>query len=94
MLKKGFPALFQLGSSRSKFATACEHEQLGHGTPCPYGSCKPFMACLTRPLKMFFNGLLDPQPGGLEGEFLLLLAPRQGMPVPLGAALDGPVEAG
>jgi len=59
MLKKGFPALFQLGSSRSEFVTAFEHPQLGHGTPCPYGSCKPFMACFTRPLKMFFNGLVD-----------------------------------
>jgi len=29
MLKKGFPALFQLGSSRSEFATASEHQQLG-----------------------------------------------------------------
>jgi len=25
MLKKGFPVLFQLASSRSEFATACEH---------------------------------------------------------------------
>jgi len=29
MLKKGFPALFQFGSSRSEFATAFEHQQLG-----------------------------------------------------------------
>jgi len=62
MLKKGFPALFQLGSSRSEFATASEHQQLGHGTPCPYGSCKPSMACFTRPLKMFFNGLVRYRP--------------------------------
>jgi len=26
VLKKGFPALFQLGSSRSEFATASEHQ--------------------------------------------------------------------
>jgi len=29
MLKKGFPALFQLGTSRSEFATASEHQSLG-----------------------------------------------------------------
>jgi len=29
MLKKDIPVLFQLGSSRSEFATASEHQQLG-----------------------------------------------------------------
>jgi len=67
MLKKGFPALFQLGSSRSEFATALEHQQLGHGTPCPYGLCKPSMACFNRPLKMFFNGLLMDQAQSRNG---------------------------
>jgi len=59
MLKKGFPALFQLGSSRSEFATAYEHQQLG---VVDVRASHPWLA-LTRPLKMFFNGLVNPMWG-------------------------------
>jgi len=46
MLKKGLPALFRLGSSRSESATASEHQQLG-------------VVDVRRLLKNIFNGLLD-----------------------------------
>jgi len=67
MLKKGFPALFQLGSSRSEFAAASEHQQL---SVVDVRASHPWLA-FTRPVQMSFNGLVKrTTKPRLDGAFL------------------------